>query len=68
MADQIHEGVISTADGVAKAKAVIAKYTTADVGTLDSRITKAIATAKEKADKRAAEKAENAAAAAAAAN
>ena len=68
VADQIHEGVIGTADGVVKAKAVIAKYTTADVGTLDSRITKAIATAKEKADKRAAEKAENAAAAAATVN
>ena len=53
-----------TADAVVKAKAVMAKYTTTDIGTLDARITKAIATAKEKADKRAAEKAENAAAAA----
>ena len=68
LADQVNEGQITTADAVVKAKAVMAKYTTTDVGTLDARITKAIATAKEKADKRAAEKAENAAAAAAGGN
>lgn len=66
LADQINEGQINTADAVVKAKAVIAKYTTTDIGTLDARITKAVATAKEKAEKRAAEKAANAAAAAAA--
>ncbi len=68
LADQINDGQISTADAVTKSKAVMAKYTTTDVGTLDARITKAIATAREKADKRAAEKAENAAAAAAGGN
>lgn len=60
LADQVNEGQIATADAVAKAKAVIAKYTTTDIGTLDARIAKAIATAKEKAAKRAAEKAANA--------
>ena len=64
LADQITEGQISTADAAVKAKAVMTTYTTTDVGTLEARITKGIAKAREKADKRAAEKAENAAAAA----
>jgi hypothetical protein len=62
LADQIQDGQIGTADAVAKARVVIAKYTTTDVGTLEARIAQSVATAKARAEKRAAEKQANAAA------
>ena len=43
LADNIQAGTTTTADAVAEARAVIAKFTTRDIGTLEQRLAKAAA-------------------------